>query len=313
MEGNARLTFIFAWVGFLRAILPGNIHVLLLCMCLKAMEADDNEENGDMEVDEEEEEEEENEKGKETEPGAQHTAKAMDEKMMDDILADLKKSQVGIFVCSSIFWISLLLASEEAVLRNVRPTVDELRTKLVLRNVRPTVDELRTKLVFTCLFCLMPAGGDFPLHGTCDAKQVMGGQAHDAFIPLHCTQPDGVDLSTATVKVKLPFLMNPQYQLREYQLIGMDWLNTMYTKDLNGILADEMGLGKTVMTIAMLANLACTKEIWGPHLIVVPTRCRFPEIGVGCRVWIFGGLFGLGVGVFSTCSLCCSKITRAWS
>eukprot|EP00670_Eutreptiella_braarudii_P009965 CAMPEP_0174307234 /NCGR_PEP_ID=MMETSP0810-20121108/985_1 /TAXON_ID=73025 ORGANISM="Eutreptiella gymnastica-like, Strain CCMP1594" /NCGR_SAMPLE_ID=MMETSP0810 /ASSEMBLY_ACC=CAM_ASM_000659 /LENGTH=2121 /DNA_ID=CAMNT_0015414221 /DNA_START=114 /DNA_END=6476 /DNA_ORIENTATION=- len=141
-----------------------------------AMEADDNEENGDMEVDEEEEEEEENEKGKETEPGAQHTAKAMDEKMMDDILADLKKSQ-----------------------------------------------------------------------------------------------PDGVDLSTATVKVKLPFLMNPQYQLREYQLIGMDWLNTMYTKDLNGILADEMGLGKTVMTIAMLANLACTKEIWGPHLIVVPT------------------------------------------
>lgn len=45
----------------------------------------------------------------------------------------------------------------------------------------------------------------------------------------------------------------------------------MYDKQLNGILADEMGLGKTIETIALLAHLACEKEIWGPHLIVVPT------------------------------------------
>lgn len=45
----------------------------------------------------------------------------------------------------------------------------------------------------------------------------------------------------------------------------------MYEKRLNGILADEMGLGKTIMTIALLAHLACDKGIWGPHLIVVPT------------------------------------------
>ena len=45
----------------------------------------------------------------------------------------------------------------------------------------------------------------------------------------------------------------------------------MYEKQLNGILADEMGLGKTIETIALLAHLACEKEIWGPHLIVVPT------------------------------------------
>ncbi|KAK6124620.1 hypothetical protein DH2020_041634 [Rehmannia glutinosa] len=45
----------------------------------------------------------------------------------------------------------------------------------------------------------------------------------------------------------------------------------MYEKRLNGILADEMGLGKTIMTIALLAHLACEKGIWGPHLIVVPT------------------------------------------
>lgn len=32
-----------------------------------------------------------------------------------------------------------------------------------------------------------------------------------------------------------------------------------------------MGLGKTIMTISLLAHLACEKGDWGPHLIVVPT------------------------------------------
>jgi SNF2 family DNA or RNA helicase len=59
--------------------------------------------------------------------------------------------------------------------------------------------------------------------------------------------------------------------LREYQHVGLDWLVTLYESNLNGILADEMGLGKTIQTIALLAHLACEKNIWGPHLIVVPT------------------------------------------
>lgn len=59
--------------------------------------------------------------------------------------------------------------------------------------------------------------------------------------------------------------------LREYQVIGLDWLVTMHGKCLNGILADEMGLGKTIQTIALLAHLACDKSMWGPHLVVVPT------------------------------------------
>lgn len=82
-------------------------------------------------------------------------------------------------------------------------------------------------------------------------------------------QPTGYTFSTTKVKTKLPFLL--KHSLREYQHIGLDWLVTMYEKRLNGILADEMGLGKTIMTIALLAHLACEKGIWGPHLIVVPT------------------------------------------
>lgn len=91
----------------------------------------------------------------------------------------------------------------------------------------------------------------------------------DAAAAARSAQPTGNTFSTTKVRTKFPFLL--KYSLREYQHIGLDWLVTMYEKKLNGILADEMGLGKTIMTIALLAHLACEKGIWGPHLIVVPT------------------------------------------
>lgn len=59
--------------------------------------------------------------------------------------------------------------------------------------------------------------------------------------------------------------------LREYQHEGLDWLANLYANGRSGILADEMGLGKTIQSIALLAHLATTYEVWGPHLIVVPT------------------------------------------
>ena len=62
-----------------------------------------------------------------------------------------------------------------------------------------------------------------------------------------------------------------KHTLREYQHIGLDWLVSLYERNLNGILADEMGLGKTIQTIAFMAHLAVDRANWGPHLIVVPT------------------------------------------
>uniref|UniRef100_A0A0N4WCL1 Helicase domino n=1 Tax=Haemonchus placei TaxID=6290 RepID=A0A0N4WCL1_HAEPC len=82
-------------------------------------------------------------------------------------------------------------------------------------------------------------------------------------------QPKGYTLETTQVKTAVPFLIRGT--LREYQMVGLDWLVTLYEKNLNGILADEMGLGKTIQTIALLAHLACCESIWGPHLIIVPT------------------------------------------
>lgn len=82
-------------------------------------------------------------------------------------------------------------------------------------------------------------------------------------------QPTGYTLETTRVITPVPFLL--KHSLREYQHVGLDWMATLHDRKLNGILADEMGLGKTIQTIALLAHLACEKEVWGPHLIVVPT------------------------------------------
>lgn len=76
-------------------------------------------------------------------------------------------------------------------------------------------------------------------------------------------------MSNNPLKVPVPSLLRGT--LREYQHFGLDWLAGLYAAGTNGILADEMGLGKTIQTIALLAHLAVEHEIWGPHLIVVPT------------------------------------------
>ncbi|KAL2114839.1 hypothetical protein VTJ04DRAFT_10502 [Mycothermus thermophilus] len=73
----------------------------------------------------------------------------------------------------------------------------------------------------------------------------------------------------AVPRTEIPFLLRGK--LREYQHHGLDWLASLYANNTNGILADEMGLGKTIQTIALLAHLACHHEVWGPHLVIVPT------------------------------------------
>ncbi|KXJ85926.1 SNF2 family N-terminal domain-domain-containing protein, partial [Microdochium bolleyi] len=74
---------------------------------------------------------------------------------------------------------------------------------------------------------------------------------------------------TQIPKTEVPFLLRGT--LREYQHYGLDWLAGLYRNGTNGILADEMGLGKTIQTISLLAHLACHHEVWGPHLVIVPT------------------------------------------
>lgn len=69
---------------------------------------------------------------------------------------------------------------------------------------------------------------------------------------------------------KSPKLFAEGIQLKDYQQVGLNWLNLLYQKQLSCILADEMGLGKTIQVIALIAHL---KEVGypGPHLVVVPS------------------------------------------
>ncbi|KAJ8293308.1 ATP-dependent helicase fft2 [Rhodotorula toruloides] len=59
-------------------------------------------------------------------------------------------------------------------------------------------------------------------------------------------------------------------KLKDYQMLGVNWLNLLYRRGTSCILADEMGLGKTAQVIALLAHLKATGEP-GPHLIIVPS------------------------------------------
>ncbi|TVY28080.1 ATP-dependent helicase [Lachnellula hyalina] len=69
--------------------------------------------------------------------------------------------------------------------------------------------------------------------------------------------------------LKKPDLMAESCILKDYQVVGLNWLDLMYRKRLSCILADEMGLGKTCQVIAFISHLV---EIGhnGPHLVVCP-------------------------------------------
>lgn len=66
-----------------------------------------------------------------------------------------------------------------------------------------------------------------------------------------------------------PALMSSDIQMKDYQIVGVNWMNLLYKRNLSCILADDMGLGKTCQVIAFLAHLF-EQGRKGPHLVVVP-------------------------------------------
>jgi SWI/SNF-related matrix-associated actin-dependent regulator 1 of chromatin subfamily A len=63
--------------------------------------------------------------------------------------------------------------------------------------------------------------------------------------------------------------MDSECELKDYQVVGLNWLALMYRYKLSAILADEMGLGKTCQVIALLSHLVETGQP-GPHLVICP-------------------------------------------
>jgi ATP-dependent helicase STH1/SNF2 len=84
-------------------------------------------------------------------------------------------------------------------------------------------------------------------------------------------------------------------QLKSYQMIGLNWLVSLYNNNLNGILADEMGLGKTIQTISLFCHLIESKGNEGPFLVVVPLTTisnwsmEFDKWAPGIRKIIYKG------------------------
>ncbi|TID28176.1 hypothetical protein CANINC_002609 [Pichia inconspicua] len=105
--------------------------------------------------------------------------------------------------------------------------------------------------------------------------------------------PEPLEDINGIPNVPIPSLLKGT--LRPYQKQGLNWLASLYNNGTNGILADEMGLGKTIQTISLLAYLACEKNEWGPHLIVVPTsvmlnwEMEFKRFAPGFKVLTYYG------------------------
>lgn len=70
--------------------------------------------------------------------------------------------------------------------------------------------------------------------------------------------------------ISQPSIMADDLVMKDYQVVGINWLRLLFENDLSCILADDMGLGKTCQVIAFLAHLYET-GVRGPHLIVVPS------------------------------------------
>lgn len=59
--------------------------------------------------------------------------------------------------------------------------------------------------------------------------------------------------------------------LRDYQIEGFSWLQSLRENGINGILADDMGLGKTLQTLASIQIEKFSGRMKSPALIVAPT------------------------------------------
>jgi SWI/SNF-related matrix-associated actin-dependent regulator 1 of chromatin subfamily A len=80
--------------------------------------------------------------------------------------------------------------------------------------------------------------------------------------------PSKANASTSNFLEK-PANMAGDMQLKDYQLVGLNWLNLLWKHGMSCILADDMGLGKTCQVIAFLSHLH-ERNVEGPHVIIVP-------------------------------------------
>ncbi|KAJ3209128.1 hypothetical protein HDU82_001372 [Entophlyctis luteolus] len=82
----------------------------------------------------------------------------------------------------------------------------------------------------------------------------------------------GLASADADIVAKKPFCPPPSIlaTLKDYQLVGLEFLSNLVDNGMNGMLGDEMGLGKTLQTISLLCYMRDVIGLSGPYLIVCP-------------------------------------------
>lgn len=112
--------------------------------------------------------------------------------------------------------------------------------------------------------------------GELELTSIDPGASHDSGIGTPSSQrseddSDGPAIGARKNRfISQPGIMREDLKMKDYQIVGINWLSLLFEKELSCILADDMGLGKTCQVIAFLAHLF-EKGIKGPHLIVVPS------------------------------------------
>ncbi|KAG0280259.1 hypothetical protein BGZ95_010779 [Linnemannia exigua] len=167
----------------------------------------------------------------------------------------------------------------ERIVNSYLTTTDAIRA---VDNMLKTVDRVREDLVGTLSVWCGDENGKLFESGTNSNKVTEGtagtadGEEEDepgmgllnVDVDRASTTPEGRAAMKHFIR-RQPRNMASGFQLKGYQLLGINWLALLWRKKLSGILADEMGLGKTAQVIAFLAHLKETGEE-GPFLIVVP-------------------------------------------
>ncbi|NNM58389.1 MAG: DEAD/DEAH box helicase [Legionellales bacterium] len=94
----------------------------------------------------------------------------------------------------------------------------------------------------------------------------------------------------------LPALLKKHFcaSLRPYQVVGVQWLWTLYQMKLGACLADDMGLGKTIQVLALLTLIRhhplTQSKVKHPHLLVLPAsllgnwQMEFQKFAPGLRL-----------------------------
>ncbi|KAF9277806.1 hypothetical protein BGZ68_008985 [Mortierella alpina] len=175
----------------------------------------------------------------------------------------------------------------EKIVNNYLTTTDAIRA---VDTMLKTVDQVRVDLVGTLSVWCGDEHGKLFENSTSSSSMQVPNPTAEATGKVDTDEDDSeepgmelLDINTDKVEEteagrramkgfirKQPRNMAPGFQLKGYQLLGINWLALLWRKKLSGILADEMGLGKTAQVIAFLAHLLETGE-QGPFLVIVPS------------------------------------------